>query len=141
VERSLRLHLLPSAVCVQPLRRSGTLRRRRHRAFADCEGIFGMATHADLLNDMSLLRAALIRRYKWFVHETPNVHIDNIWKEGLLQIVMHQCRRKLIASAPLPCPLLEVGAARGAKTIAQCGYCVRSKQGPIQFFGKQPPTK
>ena len=43
-----------------------------------------MPSHADLLNDMSLLRAALIRRYKWFVHETPDVHIDNIRKEGLL---------------------------------------------------------
>jgi hypothetical protein len=42
-----------------------------------------MATHADLLNDMALLRAALIRKYTCFVHETPDVDIDSIRREGL----------------------------------------------------------
>jgi hypothetical protein len=42
-----------------------------------------MPTHADLLNNMVLLRAALIQRYKWFIHETPDVKIPDIREVGL----------------------------------------------------------
>jgi hypothetical protein len=43
-----------------------------------------MASHADLLDDMPLLRAALIRKYTCFLHETPEVNINGIRRYGLL---------------------------------------------------------
>lgn len=43
-----------------------------------------MTSHADLLNAMPPLRTALILRYKWFIHETPEGYINKIRANGLL---------------------------------------------------------
>jgi hypothetical protein len=43
-----------------------------------------MVTHADLLQNASLVRAALVREYGWFIHETPEANIVSIREHGLL---------------------------------------------------------
>lgn len=43
-----------------------------------------MSSHADLLNNMPLVQAALVRRYNWFIHTTPETNIGGIREKGLL---------------------------------------------------------
>lgn len=42
-----------------------------------------MATHADLLANMPGVRAALVRRYAWFIHTSPEQNIEGIRRGGL----------------------------------------------------------
>src|SRR5262245_50972470 len=43
-----------------------------------------MTSHADVLNSVASVRAALIQRYKWFIHTTPEQFISDIRHDGLL---------------------------------------------------------
>lgn len=42
-----------------------------------------MLIHADLLAGMPAVRAAVTRRYAWFIHVTPIANLTNIRSEGL----------------------------------------------------------
>ena len=42
-----------------------------------------MPSHTDLLQSMDKVRAALISRYKWFIHTSPELNIRGIRNDGL----------------------------------------------------------
>jgi hypothetical protein len=43
-----------------------------------------MATAIDLISDMPAVHAALVSRYTWFIHASPDVYIEHIRRNGLL---------------------------------------------------------
>jgi hypothetical protein len=43
-----------------------------------------MPTHTDILRSFPSMRAALCRRYNWFIHVTPEQFVDRIREHGLL---------------------------------------------------------
>jgi hypothetical protein len=43
-----------------------------------------MATPIDLISDMAAVHAALVSRYTWFIHASPDVYIEGIRNRGLL---------------------------------------------------------
>jgi hypothetical protein len=42
-----------------------------------------VASHAELLGNMGRVRAALVGRFKWFIHASPDVFIPGIRKDGI----------------------------------------------------------
>jgi hypothetical protein len=64
-----------------------------------------MTTHIDLLANMPRVRLALVSRYQWFIHTTPQGNIESIRRYGL---------RTNRDAAPPPEVIAAIGAHAGA---------------------------
>src|SRR5262249_16052305 len=91
-----------------------------------------MATHSDLLNNLPRVRSALISRYGWFIHTTPEENIDNIRRDGLrphmdagpepdVVLILGDGGREILCLHPLGAKLYPQGA--NANVVIPMGEC------------------